>query len=118
MVVICRRTSRCLLLSLLPSLVVFAVAGLTGCTKPTSAPASEKVAVRPAAARSASAAQPILAIFRPGASKVRPAEIEHLRRNLRRVVAQSRDRVFPALVNIHVVTVDYWGGKEDRKSVV
>jgi serine protease Do len=34
------------------------------------------------------------------------------------VVAQSRDRVFPALVNISVVTVDYYGGKEHKNRAV
>ncbi len=49
---------------------------------------------------------------------VSPAEVDHLRMNLRTVVAQSRDRVFPALVNIHVVTVDYYGGKEHKNRAV
>lgn len=49
---------------------------------------------------------------------ISPAEVDHLRTNLRKVVAQSRDRVFPALVNIHVVTVDYYGGKEHKNRAV
>jgi serine protease Do len=49
---------------------------------------------------------------------VSPAEVDNLRTNLRKVVAQSRDRVFPALVNIHVVTVDYYGGKEHKSRAV
>ncbi len=32
----------------------------------------------------------------------------------RDVLAKARDRVFPALVNIRVVTVDYWSGKERK----
>jgi serine protease Do len=34
------------------------------------------------------------------------------------VIAAARDRVFPALVNIHVVTVNYWGGKEQKGAAV
>ncbi len=49
---------------------------------------------------------------------VSPAEVDKLRTNLRKVVAQSRDRVFPALVNISVVTVDYYGGKEHKNRAV
>jgi serine protease Do len=49
---------------------------------------------------------------------VSPREVDNLRTNLRQVVAQSRDRVFPALVNIHVVTVDYYGGKEHKNRAV
>ena len=47
-----------------------------------------------------------------------PGRGRHLRTNLRKVVAQSRDRVFPALVNIYVVTVDYYGGKEHKNRAV
>jgi serine protease Do len=32
----------------------------------------------------------------------------------RDALAKARDRVFPALVNIRVVTVDYWSGKERK----
>lgn len=32
------------------------------------------------------------------------------------MVTQARDKVFPALVNIKVVTVSYWGGKESKAS--
>lgn len=39
---------------------------------------------------------------------------EQLREDLRRMIEVARDRVFPALVNIHVVTVDYWDGKEQK----
>jgi serine protease Do len=34
------------------------------------------------------------------------------RGNLGSVIKRARDQVFPALVNIKVITVDYWGGKE------
>lgn len=33
---------------------------------------------------------------------------------MRRLIANARDQVFPALVNISVVTVDYWQGKETK----
>lgn len=39
-----------------------------------------------------------------------------LRKELRQIIADARDRVFPALVNIHVVTVDYRGGVERKGS--
>lgn len=39
---------------------------------------------------------------------------EQLRKDLRRMIELARDRVFPALVNIHVSTVNYWGGKERK----
>jgi serine protease Do len=51
-------------------------------------------------------------------TSVTPVEIDKLRTNLRKVVAQSRDHVFPALVNISVVTVDYYGGKEHKSRAV
>lgn len=34
--------------------------------------------------------------------------------DLRELIAQARDKVFPALVNISVVTVDYYGGQEHK----
>lgn len=37
---------------------------------------------------------------------------EALREDLRQMVLLARDRVFPALVNIRVTTVSYWGGKQ------
>ena len=39
---------------------------------------------------------------------------ERLREDLRAMVTKARDRVYPALVNISVVTVSYWGGKETK----
>jgi len=41
-----------------------------------------------------------------------------MREGMRRMIESARDRVFPALVNIHVVTVDYWDGKEHKGSAV
>ena len=39
---------------------------------------------------------------------------KQLREDMRRMISLGRDRVFPALVNIEVVTVHYWGGKERK----
>ncbi|MBL8760379.1 MAG: PDZ domain-containing protein [Phycisphaerae bacterium] len=39
---------------------------------------------------------------------------ESLRAQMRQLIAGARDQVFPALVNISVVTVDYWQGKETK----
>lgn len=39
---------------------------------------------------------------------------ERLRQDLRQMVSLARDRVFPALVNIRVITVRYWNGKEEK----
>jgi len=39
---------------------------------------------------------------------------DQLRRDLREMISLARDRVFPSLVNIRVITVRYWGGKEQK----
>jgi serine protease Do len=44
----------------------------------------------------------------------RAASPERLREEMREMVAKARDRVYPALVNISVITVSYWGGKETK----
>ncbi len=46
--------------------------------------------------------------------KVDEEKVDALREDLRRMIEVARDRVFPALVNIHVITVNYWGGKERK----
>jgi serine protease Do len=43
---------------------------------------------------------------------------EHLREQMRDMVTSARDKVFPALVNISVVTVDYHSGKETKGGAV
>ena len=43
---------------------------------------------------------------------------DQLRKDLRRMIETARDRVFPALVNIRVSTIDYWGGKEHKGASV
>src|SRR5262245_19252185 len=40
--------------------------------------------------------------------------IAPLQANLRQMIEQARDGVFPALVNISVVTMRYWDGKEHK----
>lgn len=39
---------------------------------------------------------------------------DQLRQDLRAMIALARDRVFPSLVNIRVITVRYYGGKEHK----
>src|SRR5262249_603372 len=46
------------------------------------------------------------------------AKAEQLREDLRRLIELARDKVFPALVNIHVVTVSYFDGKEHKSQAV
>ena len=63
-----------------------------------------------------------------GGQQARPAGVsggaaaadtpEHLREEMRQVVTSARDRVFPALVNISVVTVNYFSGKETKGGAV
>ncbi len=46
-----------------------------------------------------------------------PPDVEkadQLRQDMRRMIGLARDRVFPALVNIRVITVQYWDGKEHK----
>lgn len=50
----------------------------------------------------------------PSVSPQASPETETFRRELRRLVAESRDRVFPALVNIDVEQVAFYGGREIR----
>ena len=55
------------------------------------------------------------------AGELKPDEVEkadRLRQDLRQMVTIARDRVFPALVNIRVITVRYWDGKEQKGQAV
>ena len=58
------------------------------------------------------------------AQKVResqPVNVEkadQLRQDLREMITLARDRVFPSLVNIRVITVRYYGGKEQKGQAV
>ena len=64
----------------------------------------------------------LLSLFAPGdalwadrePSAADLAKAGQLREDMRRMIELARDRVFPALVNIHVSTVNYWGGKERK----
>jgi len=61
----------------------------------------------------------ILGAGAPVARAVQPTtdddqRIQSLREDVRLMIEQARDKVFPALVNINVVTVNYWGGKERK----
>jgi len=53
----------------------------------------------------------------PQAREITPdrvAKADQLRQDLREMITLARDQVFPALVNIKVITVRYWGGKEQK----
>ncbi|MCW5765729.1 MAG: PDZ domain-containing protein [Phycisphaeraceae bacterium] len=52
------------------------------------------------------------------ASQPPAGEAERLREDMRRMIATARDRVFPALVHIHVVTTMHFGGKETKGASV
>ncbi|RME40451.1 MAG: PDZ domain-containing protein, partial [Planctomycetota bacterium] len=45
-------------------------------------------------------------------------KVEALRRDLREMITRARDRVFPALVNIKVITSLYYDGKEEKGQAV
>lgn len=51
-------------------------------------------------------------------SPAKAPDADALREGLRSLIETARDRVFPALVNIHVVTVNYWDGKEHKGTAV
>ncbi len=57
---------------------------------------------------------PVRADEPPALSPEKIEKADELREELRGIIDIARDRVFPALVNIHVSTVDYWGGKERK----
>ncbi|MGH7132788.1 MAG: PDZ domain-containing protein [Phycisphaerales bacterium] len=42
------------------------------------------------------------------------AKAEELREDLRALITSAKDKVFPALVNIRVITANYYGGKETK----
>ena len=81
----------------------------------------------PGRARFACGACLVLAGLLPSNSSAQPArerrplnveQADQLRRDLREMIALARDRVFPALVNIEVITVRYYGGKERKGRAV
>ncbi|NJL27857.1 MAG: trypsin-like serine protease, partial [Thermoanaerobaculia bacterium] len=57
---------------------------------------------------------PPLPAQEPPAGEETPTEA--LRHELRKVIGEARDRVFPSLVSIRVVVVQYYGGKELKGS--
>jgi serine protease Do len=59
-------------------------------------------------------AWPAFAQVTPELSPPELEKAERLRQDLRQMVSLARDRVFPALVNIRVITVRYWNGKEEK----
>src|SRR5262245_7852888 len=85
------------------SLVLTALLGAAACqTEPTQPAARDAVAPREKApAQAATLDSP-----------------EHLREEMRALVTGARDKVFPALVNISVVTVNYFSGKETKGGAV
>ncbi|MEP0841361.1 MAG: PDZ domain-containing protein [Phycisphaerae bacterium] len=54
-----------------------------------------------------------LAAAEPSAT-LQPDRADQLRREIHQMISAARDRVFPSLVNIHVVTVQYYGGQEHK----
>jgi serine protease Do len=54
----------------------------------------------------------------PATGAASPDSPEKLREEMRAVVTGARDKVFPALVNISVVTVNYFSGKETKGGAV
>lgn len=66
----------------------------------------------------------LLSVLVPAAAQqpeIPPEELERaemLREDMRRLMNLARDRVFPALVNISVITVQYWDGKERKGRAV
>jgi len=61
----------------------------------------------------------ILIAVRVGADSPTPVpDADALREGLRTLIESARNRVFPALVNINVVTVNYWDGKEHKGTAV
>ncbi len=60
----------------------------------------------------------VMAALAAAAPPASPVAASDLRQELRALVAQARDRVFPALVNIRTITVRYWDGKEQKGASV
>jgi len=56
----------------------------------------------------------IVAVGAARADDLKPPKGAPLQENLREMIEQARDGVFPSLVNISVVTKRYWNGKEQK----
>ncbi len=103
-----RRTTRAITWLLVPALLT----PLIGCTA-----SGQKQTSRTAHARSAHQAKAPTATPATNAEQRNTAS-HGLREDVRRLFTQARREVFPALVNIHVVTVNYWDGKEQKGASV
>ncbi len=65
-------------------------------------------------AGSAIAQQPTTAPGTPPITASPAAETALLRDGLRNLISSARDKVFPSLVNISVITLNFYGGKESK----
>jgi len=54
----------------------------------------------------------------PSAPPINTEKVNQLRQDLREMISYARDRVFPSLVNIRVITVWYYEGKEQKGQAV
>jgi len=54
----------------------------------------------------------------PTLPPVNTEKADQLRQDLREMIALARDRVFPALVNIRVITVRYYDGRDQKGQAV
>lgn len=57
-------------------------------------------------------------VFPTLAQPINTEKVNQLRQDLREMIAYARDRVFPSLVNIRVITVMYYDGKEQKGQAV
>lgn len=60
----------------------------------------------------------LLSLVFSHAQSVNTEKVNQLRQDLREMIAYARDRVFPSLVNIRVITVQYFDGKEQKGQAV
>jgi serine protease Do len=81
-------------------IALFAGLALSACAGPRSGP------------RSGPHNTPVLASSAAAPSRDVDPRVAQLRADHLKLVTDARDKVFPALVNISVITVSYWGGKE------
>jgi len=96
-------TPRLTTLIIAPALALALLAG--GCSQTSQRPNTA----------SQGALSPTVTTDQPGTSAKDPvAGADNLREEMRALVSQARDKVFPALVNISVITVNYYGGKETK----
>ncbi len=112
-----RRTARSAARIALPlALVLTLAAQRSPAAPPATPPAGSAVPSGPSIGIAAPVAKPVLPPISPAAPTptvpgLRPGEVE-LRDGMRQLIRDARDRVFPALVHIEAVTVQYEGGEE------